>query len=151
MTDSTTNSATYTIQPTSVVAATPTFNPSSGNYSGSQSVTISCSTNGATIRYTLDGSEPTSSSTTYSGPIAVNTGTVTIKAKAFMSGMTNSSTASATYRIVRWVTHLHSIYGCASRHSGHHSSSLCSVTALKKKEIARDNTNQCRTTFGIKL
>jgi len=47
----------------------------------------------------LDGSEPTSSSASYSGPISVNTGTVTIKAKAQKTGMTDSSTASVTYTI----------------------------------------------------
>ena len=81
------------------VVAPPTFSPVPGTYSSSQSVTIACSTSDATIRYTLDGSEPTSSSVVYSGPIAVNSGTVTIKAKAFKSGMTDSATASATYTI----------------------------------------------------
>ncbi|MCW4055279.1 MAG: chitobiase/beta-hexosaminidase C-terminal domain-containing protein [Candidatus Bathyarchaeota archaeon] len=80
--------------------AAPTFAPAAGTYSSSQSVTISCSTSGATIRYTLDGSEPTSSSATCADPIAVETGTVTIKAKAFKSGMTDSATATATYTIV---------------------------------------------------
>jgi len=82
-----------------IAQETPTFNPSAGAYTGTQSVTISCGTSGATIRYTLDGSEPTSSSAPYSGPISVNTGSVTIKAKSSMSGMADSATASATYTI----------------------------------------------------
>jgi hypothetical protein len=98
MTASDTASATYTVELPPDVVATPTFNPPSGTYSSSQSVTISCSTSGATIRYTVGGSEPTQSSTTYSGPISVST-TTTIKAKAFKSGMTASNTASATYTI----------------------------------------------------
>jgi chitinase len=49
-------------------------------------------------------------SATYSSPIAVNTGTVTIKAKAFKSGMTDSATASATYTIGE----------CARVHPGAH-------------------------------
>jgi chitinase len=97
MTDSTTASALYTIQFATGVVATPTFSPSAGTYTNTQSVTISCDTSGATIRYTLDGSEPSSSSASYSGPISVNTGTVTIKAKAQKSGMTDSTTASVTY------------------------------------------------------
>jgi len=99
MTDSPTASALYTIQPASGVVATPILSPGAGSYTSTLSVTISCDTSGATIRYTLDGSEPTSSSAAYSGPIAVNTGTITIKAKAQKSGMTDSNTASATYII----------------------------------------------------
>jgi hypothetical protein len=98
MTDSDTASATYTINIPSKVA-TPTFSPPGGTYSSSQNVALSCSTDGATIRYTVDGSEPTSSSTVYSGPISVSSGTVTVKAKAFKDGMTDSDTASATYTI----------------------------------------------------
>src|SRR3990170_5694411 len=52
------------------VVATPTFSPAAGTYPTSQSVTIACSTSGATIRYTLDGSGATSSATTYSGSIS---------------------------------------------------------------------------------
>jgi Tol biopolymer transport system component len=79
--------------------ATPTFNPSGGTYPSFQSVTINCDTSDATIRYTTDGSEPTAFSTLYSTPIVVNSGTVTIKAKAFKNGMTDSDTATAIYTI----------------------------------------------------
>ncbi|MDD2247897.1 MAG: chitobiase/beta-hexosaminidase C-terminal domain-containing protein, partial [Proteiniphilum sp.] len=87
----------YSIEMPQTVA-TPTFSPSGGTYTSAQSVTISCSTPGATIRYTTNGSEPTSSSTIYSRPINVSS-TTTIKAKAFKDGWTPSSTASATYTI----------------------------------------------------
>jgi hypothetical protein len=96
MTDSDTATATYVIMDK---VATPTFNPVGGTYSSSQTVAVSCTTSSATIRYTVDGSEPTSSSTAYANPIPVNSGTVSIKAKAFKSGMTDSDTASATYTI----------------------------------------------------
>ncbi|ACU75494.1 coagulation factor 5/8 type domain protein [Catenulispora acidiphila DSM 44928] len=79
-------------------AATPTFNPAGGSYTTAQSVTISDATSGASIRYTLDGSTPTASSTLYSGPISV-TATTTVSAIAIASGMTNSAVASATYTI----------------------------------------------------
>jgi hypothetical protein len=94
---SSTYSDTITLETPKV--ATPTFTPSDGQYSSPQNVAISCATSGATIRYTLDGSEPTSSSTAYSSPISVNSDTVTIKAKAFKSGMIDSDTASASYTI----------------------------------------------------
>ncbi|WMJ23960.1 chitobiase/beta-hexosaminidase C-terminal domain-containing protein [Paludicola sp. MB14-C6] len=77
---------------------TPTFNPQGGTYANSLSVSISCSTSGATIRYTTDGTEPTTASATYTSAINVST-TTTVKAKAFKSGMNASSTASVTYTI----------------------------------------------------
>ena len=85
----------YTI-PTQV--ATPTFNPVAGTYNETQSVTLSCNTDGATIRYTTNGDTPTSSSTPYSSAISV-TQTTTIKAKAFKDGLDASNEASATYTL----------------------------------------------------
>ena len=78
--------------------ATPTFSPAAGTYTSAQSVTISDTTSGAAIYYTTDGSTPTTSSTTYTAPIAV-TSTETIKAIAAGSGLSNSAVASATYTI----------------------------------------------------
>lgn len=78
--------------------ATPTFSPAGGTYTSTQNVSIATTTANATIRYTTNGSEPTSSSTAYSSPINVSS-TTTIKAKAFKDGWTPSSTASATYTI----------------------------------------------------
>ena len=87
-----------TTEPDAQTVATPTFNPPGGSYSSTQNVTISCASSGATIRYTTNGNTPTESSTAYSGPLTVSQDT-TIKAKAFMSGWTPSSTASADYTI----------------------------------------------------
>ncbi|MDD4310151.1 MAG: chitobiase/beta-hexosaminidase C-terminal domain-containing protein [Candidatus Cloacimonetes bacterium] len=77
-------------------AATPTFNPPSGVYSSAVNVVIASTTAGATIRYTTNGTEPTETSTLYSGPVAVSTST-TLKAKAFATGMDPSYTATASY------------------------------------------------------
>lgn len=85
-----------TPQPTQV--ATPTFNPAQGEYTEAQSVTIACATDGATIHYTTDGTEPTAESAVYAEPIAVGE-TMTIKAIAIKEGMTNSEIATATYTI----------------------------------------------------
>ena len=79
---------------------TPVFNPVGGDYSSPQNVELGCETVGATIRYTTDDSEPTSSSAAYSSAIVVDS-TVTIKAKAFKDGMITSETASATYVIAQ--------------------------------------------------
>jgi hypothetical protein len=95
------SSSTYsdTIDFVPLEVATPTFSPSGGTYSSPQSVVLSCSTDGVTVRYTVDGSEPSSTSDVYSSPIPVDSGTVIIKAKAFKTDMTESDVASATYTI----------------------------------------------------
>lgn len=96
-TPSSISSAIYTITPPQTVA-TPTFNPAGGSYSSAQSVSLGCTSSGATIRYTLNGSDPTANSTQYTSPIIVSQ-TTTIKTKGFKSGWTDSSIASATYTI----------------------------------------------------
>lgn len=78
--------------------ATPVINPQGGTYTTDQTITITCPTAGSTIRYTLDGSEPTNSSPAYNGAISI-TSTTTVKAKAFLSSMNDSQTAVATYTI----------------------------------------------------
>ena len=82
----------------------PTFAPVAGTYTENQTVTLSSSTDGATIYYTTDGTTPTTGSHVYSGAISV-TGTAgqsistTIKAIAVKDGMQTSSVTSATYVI----------------------------------------------------
>jgi len=78
--------------------ATPTFFPAGGTYDAPQSVSISCSTSGATIRYTTDGSTPNANSPQYTVPFTVSS-TTTIKAIAIKEGMNNSAVATATYVI----------------------------------------------------
>ena len=77
---------------------TPTFSPASGTYTGTQSVTLSSKTEGATIYYTTNGTAPTTSSTKYTGAITVSS-TTTIKAIAVKDGMKDSAVSSATYTI----------------------------------------------------
>ena len=86
------------VTPPTLTVETPTFSPEEGTYAEAQNVTIACATEGATIRYTLDGTDPTSNSTAYSSAIAINA-TTTVKAKAFKSGYEDSEVASATYTI----------------------------------------------------
>jgi len=84
---------TYTL-----VTGTPAFSPAAGSYSGSQTVTISSVTPSATIYYTTNGTTPTTSSTVYSGPIAVST-SETVEALATYTGFNNSAVGSAAYTI----------------------------------------------------
>ena len=80
-----------------LTGATPTFSPGGGSYTSAQSVTISTTTSGASIRYTTDGSTPSETAgTLYSGPVTIGS-TTTLKAIAYESGMADSAVASATY------------------------------------------------------
>ena len=76
----------------------PTFSPAGGMYKTSVEVTITTATEGASIYYTLDGSDATTSSTLYNGPITL-TETTTIKAIAEKDGNTSSQT-TATYTVI---------------------------------------------------
>ena len=60
-------------------------------FAESTSATITCSTAGASIYYTVDGSTPTSASTAYSGAIALSD-TTTVKAVAVKDGVSSSVT-----------------------------------------------------------
>lgn len=79
--------------------AKPTFTPTGGSYSSVEMVAMSSTTSGATIRYTTDGTTPTSTAgTIYSSALAISQTTM-LKAIAYKSGMTDSAVASATYTI----------------------------------------------------
>ena len=86
----------FTYKGTSNIAL-PTFSPAAGTYTETQQVTINCSTEGATIYYTTDGSVPTTNSTIYTAPITVDE-SMTIKAIA-ASGDEESYVAEAKYTI----------------------------------------------------
>lgn len=81
--------------------AAPSFSPGAGSFTTDQAVTIASATAGATIHFTLDGSDPTLASPVYSTPIAVsgNGPAVTIKAMAELAGQTPSAVASAAYTV----------------------------------------------------
>ncbi len=78
------------------MTASPVITPGTGVYTTPQSVSITCSTAGATIYYTTDGTNPVLTSSVYSAPISV-TGSTTIKAMAVAPGMDPSYVATAVY------------------------------------------------------
>ncbi|MDN4617881.1 chitobiase/beta-hexosaminidase C-terminal domain-containing protein [Paenibacillus sp. PsM32] len=80
----------------------PTLSLKSGVYDTSEAVTVKTGTAGAEIRYTLDGSVPTTSSSLYTKPVILpEGGTKVFKAKAFKSGLTASGVTSALYKILQ--------------------------------------------------
>ncbi len=93
-------SAVFTAAPK---AATPQFAPGGGSYAGAAiDVTMTSATTNSTLRYTLDGSEPTAST----GTAVTNGGTVsvtltdegtTLKVRAFRADLNPSDVATAVY------------------------------------------------------
>jgi mannan endo-1,4-beta-mannosidase len=81
-----------------VSAAEPEYSPEPGEYDGPQNVVISSDTDGATLYYTMDGTEPSTISNKYTSPVFISSG-VTLKAIAVKSGMINSLVTSSQYVI----------------------------------------------------
>ncbi len=106
-TDSQVASASYIVNPSGTVA-TPTFSPGGGIYTSAQTVTISCATSGASIRYTTDGSQPSETAGTLcsSGTQITVSSSLTLKAIAFLSGWNDSSVASAVYSFITAPYHI---------------------------------------------
>ena len=78
--------------------AKPKFSVQGGTYENPQLVTITCETLLVTIYYTLDGTNPNSSSAIYSGPISISE-TSNLKARAAREGWSDSEIASVNYTI----------------------------------------------------
>lgn len=75
--------------------ATPTFSVAGGEYIDAQTVEITCATEGASIFYTIDGTDPTAESNPYTQAITISA-TTTLKAIA-VKGEDVSNIATATY------------------------------------------------------
>lgn len=75
--------------------AAPEFSMAGGFHNVSFSLAITSATAGASIRYTLDGSEP-NPGLLYTGPIAITTDRV-VRARAVMDGAIPSATVTRTY------------------------------------------------------
>jgi len=75
----------------------PSFSVAGGSYPSEQSVSISANP-GATIYYTTNGQQPTTSSNKYTGPISVSSSEV-LQAVAIGAGNTDSLVAVANYQI----------------------------------------------------
>jgi hypothetical protein len=89
-------SAVYKIVPQST--APPVFSLAAGSYFGSQTVTITDASVGASIYYTVDGTTPTESSTLYSAPVTIGS-SETLSAIAVATGFADSTVTSSAYTI----------------------------------------------------
>jgi len=79
--------------------AAPELSPPPGTYASAQDIVITTATEGASIRYTTDGTTPTDAvGTLYTAPVHIAQ-TLTLKAVAFRTGWTTSAVVSGEYKI----------------------------------------------------
>jgi len=76
--------------------ATPTATPTNRTFTNSVNVTLATETDGATIHFTTDGTEPTTASTAFTTPIRL-TATTTIRAIAVAEDMEDSEVLIVTF------------------------------------------------------
>lgn len=102
MHDSAVVSASYQIHYMSAEA--PSFSPAGGTCTPAQVVAISCAADGASIRYTTDGSDPSSSSTAVLYTEAISLAALgpnpTIQAVADVPGDSTSAISRASFQVV---------------------------------------------------
>jgi len=105
-------SSSYTINftPGGNIAAMPEISPTGGLYISHVNVSMSTSTPGGVIWYTLDGSDPTNAppSIQYNGSIIISS-TTTVKARTYAEGYTPSAIASVSYTIIVTVNNIGSL------------------------------------------
>ncbi|MGV3773749.1 MAG: glycoside hydrolase family 9 protein [Verrucomicrobiales bacterium] len=91
--------ATIMVNPSPSAVGAPNVLPMGGRFTGQTKITVMTPTAGATLRYTLDGSNPTTTSTLYTGPFVLNA-SANLKVQGFKAGMENSPVTTAAFTIV---------------------------------------------------
>ena len=79
-------------------APDPVFSIKGGVYAAS-SLSLSLSAPSGTIRYTLDGTTPTGSSTAYTAPLAISSSLI-VQARVFQAGLLPSTIVVETYNLL---------------------------------------------------
>jgi Concanavalin A-like lectin/glucanases superfamily/Chitobiase/beta-hexosaminidase C-terminal domain/Right handed beta helix region len=82
----------------SATVSTPVISPNGGQFAGPVTVTLTTATEGASVRYTTDGSVPTQTSPLYTAPLTISN-TLTLRAAGFKTGLIASAVASATFTV----------------------------------------------------
>jgi hypothetical protein len=90
MTDSEVNTAAYAFKPVQPTISGEKF------FMTSTTVTLACTTDGAVVYYTTDGTAPSSTSTKYTAPFTLDA-TATVKAIAIKTGWTDSDVAEQEF------------------------------------------------------
>ncbi len=80
------------------ITGPPQFSLESGFYAGPVSISLTSATPEADIRFTLDGTDPSTSSPLYSAPIQISSTTV-VRARSFSAGMLNAPAVTRSYFI----------------------------------------------------
>ena len=146
MTPSNASSGTFKITGT---VATPVIAPAAANPSNTFTVSITTSTPGASIRYTIDGSTPTrTTGTPYSSSFTVSR-TLTVRAIAYKTDWSDSTIASQGY-IIAWAkaygstTYNEAAHGAVQATDGSYYvvSKSTSTTTRRVSKIALDGTLQ---------
>jgi len=81
------------------VTCEPLFSPTPGVFKTDTEVTLHCRTEGATVHYTVDGSQPLDGAPVYRTPIIVKGTALTIKAFATSEGKKASPVVTGIFRI----------------------------------------------------
>ncbi|MDC0303664.1 CotH kinase family protein [Flavobacteriales bacterium] len=79
-----------------IIAYAPKFNKPTGVYQQQFSVEVGSNDQGSIIRYSLDGSDPDTTSSVYTAPISV-TETIVLKARVYKEGLIASTTTTANF------------------------------------------------------
>lgn len=115
---STVQSQTYTIGTMTITAS-----PVSGTYASNQSITLTTNVSGGTIYYTTDGSLPTTSSTKYTTPIAMNS-SGTVRAIVVDAALNQSSVQPFYYYVNLVATGGHYSFNTSSMDAKFQASSI---------------------------
>ena len=107
-------------------------------FEGSTQVSISCETSGASIYYTTNGDDPTTSSTLYSGPFTINA-TTTVKAIAALNGET-SNIASKTFTAIPTIESIEEFNALVSSVNFKYTAS--NLVAIKQYETTSTSGNK---------
>lgn len=84
-----------------IVLPKPEMMPSAGAYSIGQAVSMSSTVPLSTIRYTINGADPTGASPAYAGPVVIGaaTGTYTVRARTFKGTLPASDVITNVYSL----------------------------------------------------